>query len=140
MSRFSLNVRGGETKPIDFGEQMMVTISKGILLKRPDMNSDVKVTIKYTPMADRTGFNQPSEISEILCQFRPNQNEVEIENIYYDTMNPKINVPEGAEVRFEGNFTSADVFADKVTEEDSQSSETPEDEEDGDFQEEESDA
>ena len=140
MSVFRLIVRGGETRPIDFNENVMVTVSKGILVKRPDNGTPVSVTIKYTPMADRGFPVQPAEKSEVLCTFSPGQTDAEIENIYYDNMNPKIYVPEGAEVKFEGNFTSADVFADKDAEEESQSTDTPEDEEDGDFQEEESEA
>ena len=139
MSVFRLIVRGGETRPIDFNEYAMVTIAKGILTKRPENGSQVSVTIKYVPLPDNS-FVAPVEKSEVLCTFLPGQNDIEIENIYYDSMNPKIYVPEGAEVKFEGNFTTADVFADKDAEEESQSTDTPEDEEDGDFQEEESEA
>lgn len=139
MSVFRMTVKDGETAPIEFQENVMVTISKGILVKRPLNNAPVIVTIKYTPMQQGYYPQDNREISERLCVFEKDQTDARIENMYYDSMNPKIYVPEGAEVKFEGNFTSAEVFADKEPEEESQSTETPEDEEDGDFQEEESD-
>ena len=138
MALFRFIAKDGETQPIDFGRFMMVTISKGILTKRPDNGMPVNITIKYTPMSDSLyGPQTTTEKSEILATFQPGQNEAEIENMYYDTMNPKISVPPGVEIRLEGNYTSPEEFADKDDDESESSIETPDDEEDGDFQEEE---
>lgn len=135
-----MHVQGGQTMPIDFKTYMSVTISKGILLRRPDPSKPVIITIKYVPLANP---NQPmtSETSETLAKFEPGSDEVKIESFYFDTQNPKIIVPEGAEIKFEGNFTSSEEFAENDDEEEDQSStQTPEDEEDDEFQDEESEA
>ena len=132
MAVFRLVCKGGETVPVDFGRFMMVTISKAIIIKRQDPNNTLTITIKYTPLQSQM------EKSEVLASFYPGQSEVSIENIYYDAMNPKIFVPEGNEVKFEGNFISPEQFADKSNDESESSIETPDDEEDGDFQEEDS--
>ena len=55
-------------------------------------------------------------------------------------MNPKIVVPEGVEIKFEGNFVASESFIDEDEEENDESTETPEDEEDDEFQDEESEA
>ncbi|EAY19416.1 hypothetical protein TVAG_101340 [Trichomonas vaginalis G3] len=130
-SIFRLTVNSGQTVPIEFKEYMMVTISKGILMVRPDQTRPVLVTIKYMDLQDN------KEKSEKLCVFDPGQTDVVIENLYYDTQRPTITVPEGATVKFEGVFTSSEEFADHDEEENS-SSEAQDDEEDDDFQAEES--
>lgn len=137
MSVFRLIVKDGEKVAIDFGRFMMVTISKAILIRRPMENQGFNASIEYTPMpnqmSDALGTH---EKSEIIANFAPGVNEVKVENLYYDTMNPKISVPFGAEVKFEGTFTSPEEFADPDYDEDevdSSSTVTPDDEEDEDF-------
>lgn len=135
-SIFRMTVNGGQSSPIEFREYMMVTVSKGILINRPDPSRPVIVTIKYRSMGDNgiSAFDK----EEQLCRFEPGQTDVVIENIYYDTQNPEIRIPEGCMVKFEGIFTSSEMFAEH-DEEEASSTEPQDDEEDEDFQAEESD-